>query len=330
MRYVIVLATALLIVDTASAHHSAIAFDQEQVVVVEGVVTRFDWTNPHVYLFVKDADSVEWRIETDSTPILTRSSWMHDSFAPGDIVTIRANPHRVSEKVRGLLLSVERPDGASLTSLGRSSGDDEAVSTTSAPSLEGVWRGDAASTRAFIAAFSDHPLTEKGETAKAEYDETMNPGAACVPWTSPMLVASRFYLRELEVQDAAIVFRSEFYSAERTIHTDGREHPEGGERTNQGHSIGWWEGDTLVVDTRLFADHRSPITSTGVPSGALKHLIERYTLSDNGTQILIDIYLEDPEYLAEPFSGDLAWHYSPHLELLRFDCDPEVARRFAQ
>ncbi len=325
-----VLATALLIVDTASAHHSAIAFDQEQVVVVEGVVTRFDWGNPHVYLYVKDAASVEWRIEADATPILTRSGWTRDSFAPGDIVTIRANPHRVSENSRALLLSVERPDGASLTFPGLSSADDEPDSTTSAPSLEGVWRGDAASTRAFIAAFSDHPLTEKGETAKAEYDETMNPGAACVPWTSPMLVASRFYLRELEVQEDAILFRSEFYSAERTIHTDGREHPERDQRTNQGHSIGQWEGDTLVVDTRLFADHRSPIASTGVPSGALKHLIERYTLSDNGTQVLIDIYLEDPEYLAEPFSGELAWHYSPHLEMLRFDCDPEIAMRFAQ
>jgi len=321
---------AFFVIDLASAHHSAIGFDQEQVVVVEGAVTRFEWTNPHVYLYVEDASGLEWLIETDSTPILTRSGWTPDLFAPGEIVTIRAHPDRISERAHMLLLSVEDQYGTIRSSLGRSRDNSALGSTASATSLDGIWRADPTTTRAMHAKFRNHPLTERGGAAKAAYEEWMNPGAECVPWSSPMNVSSRFYLRELELADDAILFRSEFYSAERTFYMDGRGHPADGQRTNQGHSIGRWEGDMLVVDTRLFADHRSPMGSSGVPSGAQRHLIERFTLSEDGTRVFVDVVLEDPAYLAEPFTTQIVWVYSPHLEMLRFDCDPEVARRFAQ
>jgi hypothetical protein len=77
-----------------------------------------------------------------------------------------------------------------------------------------------------------------------------------------------------------------------------------GERTLQGHSIGWWEGETLVVDTVDFAVHRSPYGSgTGIPLGTEKHVVERYRLSDDGTHAFVDIVLEDSEYLAEPVTA---------------------------
>jgi hypothetical protein len=108
-------------------------------------------------------------------------------------------------------------------------------------------------------------------------------------------------------------------------------HPGDGERTLQGHSIGWWEGETLVVDTVDFADHRSPYGSgTGIPSGAEKHVVERYRLSDDGTHALVDIVLEDPEYLAEPVTAQFVWRYSPHFEMLQLGCDREIAMRSTQ
>ena len=82
---------------------------------------------------------------------------------------------------------------------------------------------------------------------------------------------------------------------------DGRGHPETDERTSwEGHSIGRWEGETLVVDTTQFRDHPEG-NGRGVPSGALKHMIERYSLSEDGRRVVIDVFLEDPEFLAEPF-----------------------------
>jgi hypothetical protein len=108
---------------------------------------------------------------------------------------------------------------------------------------------------------------------------------------------------------------------------DGRAHPEGGRRTNQGHAIGSWDGDVLVVDTTLFEDHRSGNTR-GLQSGPQKHVIERYQLNDDGTRILIELVLEDPEFLAEPFTINMEWDYAPSLELIRFGCETEQARRF--
>ena len=101
---------------------------------------------------------------------------------------------------------------------------------------------------------------------------------------------------------------------------DGREHPENVERTLQGHSIGWWEGDTLVVDTRLLADHRAGNGFSGVPSGSQKHVVERFSLSEDGTHAIVDVIIEDPEYLAEPFTGQTTMVYSPQLQLYTYDC----------
>ena len=78
------------------------------------------------------------------------------------------------------------------------------------------------------------------------------------------------------MQDDIIYIRSEYFDEERTVYMDGRSHPDSSQRFDRGHSIGRWEGDTLVVDTANFADHRSPY-QIGVPSGAQKHVVERYT-----------------------------------------------------
>ena len=80
---------------------------------------------------------------------------------------------------------------------------------------------------------------------------------------------------------------------------DGRGHPDGTERSNQGHSIGRWDGDVLVVDTTNFAFNRAPVfgrpaRAEGVPSGLDKHVVERFRLSEDHTHIVIDFAMEDP------------------------------------
>ena len=110
---------------------------------------------------------------------------------------------------------------------------------------------------------------------------------------------------------------------------DGRGHPENGERTNQGHSIGFWEGEVLVVDTTLFTDYRSG-NLDGIPSGAGKHVVERYSLSPDRTQLILEYFAEDPEYLATPISGVFSRNYAPDRELLPFVCDLENASFFLE
>ncbi|VUX56294.1 exported protein of unknown function [uncultured Woeseiaceae bacterium] len=320
-----------LVATVASAHHSDAAFDHNRVVAFDGKVVRFQWRNPHVYIVIKDSIDVEWLVETGATPIMRRSGWNRDSFAIGDIVSVRLNPDRNQGKKHGLLLSIMGPDGVAMSSRQENFESDLPTTGASTTSLAGIWAGELAPRKAFLTSLRDHPLTPKGELAAAQYDNSMHSTVDCIAPPTPWIVAiADIHLGEIEFREDIIYIRSEFNDAERTVYTDGRGHPDNGERTDQGHSIGFWDGSTLVVDTKHFADNRSPFPFLGIPSGAQKHVVERYTLAEDGTRLLIDIFLEDPEYLAKPITTKLAWNYAPHLELLEFDCDPEVARRFLE
>ena len=132
---------------------------------------------------------------------------------------------------------------------------------------------------------------------------------------------------EINEEEELVVIRSEFWDEERTVYMDGRTHPEDSARFPSGHSIGWWDEAALVVDTANFANHRSPY-QMGVPSGNQKHVVERYRLNGEGTRMIVEFTLEDPEYIAEPLTHSRELIYSPQVELSSYDCDPEAARRF--
>ncbi len=329
MRFIYagIIAVTFVGASPAPGHHSDAGFDTDAVVAFRGTVTEFSWRNPHVYINVETTDEsgerVEWEVETGATPIMARSGWTRESLTPGEAITVRGHPERDSRRSYALLLSIEKNDGTVLTQR-----PIDAQPIASTIDLSGVWKGYAPSLRPFYQRLGGLALTVKGAAAKAEYDfYSDSPAALCVGPNSPAILATGLYLSDIEVNETTVSIRSEFFDADRTVFMDGRGHPENGERTSQGHSIGWWEDAVLVVDTVGFANHRTG-NGNGVPSGAQKHVIERYKLSEDGTRLLIDIFLEDPEYLAEPFTGALEWTYTPDLEMFRYDCDPEVSRRF--
>jgi proline racemase len=79
---------------SATAHHSfAVFFDSEDgVVSVRGIVTQFNFTNPHgvIRLNVKDKNGavVEWKAETNSPSILERRGWKKDSLKVGEEIVV--------------------------------------------------------------------------------------------------------------------------------------------------------------------------------------------------------------------------------------------------
>jgi len=78
-----------------AAHHSfAAEFDDKQPVKLDGTVTKFDFMNPHswIYLDVKGPDGavVRWSVETGSTNALFRRGWRKESLRAGDHITIDA------------------------------------------------------------------------------------------------------------------------------------------------------------------------------------------------------------------------------------------------
>src|ERR1700676_1948162 len=105
MRYLVaaLIATLLLAAVPMLAHHSFSAeFDGSKAVTLEGVVTRLDWANPHVYFFidVKDGNGgiANWGCETSGPNQLIRQGWRRDSMKVGDKVTVRGYLARDASK----------------------------------------------------------------------------------------------------------------------------------------------------------------------------------------------------------------------------------------
>ncbi len=319
----------------ALSHHSNASTDSDSLVALEGTVTRYVWQNPHVYFTVavvgESGEEAEWTVQTDSTNIRARRGWTAESLASGDRVSVQAHPARDGRRY-ALLVSIEKAGGVALPMA-----YDTPQIDASATSLEGIWMTDRSTLASYpggLAGFFTAELrpTERGAAAQAAYDERsdQNPATRCIGMPTPFTIyTSHLYPIQIEFHDdeEIITIRSEFFDEVRTVYMDGREHPVGGTRTLSGHSIGRWENGMLVVDTTHFADHRAPYQN-GVPSGALKHVIERYRLSDDGTRIAVEFTLEDPEYLAEPLVHRRDLIYSPEVRIDPYDCDPQTTTRF--
>jgi len=304
---------------TAHAHHSDAVYDHEALVVLEAEVVRFDFHNPHVTIFVQvegdGGDSIEWEIETGSTPIMLRSGWTPELLSPGDAIVVRAHPER-SGRLLAILNMLETDDGRLWTQIER-----DADTTVGATSLAGIWKGIASTDLRLQV--PQAALTAAGQAARERYDAVSDsPTARCVPNPPPFHASSQLYLTGIEILNDRVMLRSEFFDVERTVYTDGRGRSDNLAPTNQGHSIGWWEDDVLVVDTVGLAEHRNG-NGGGIPSSTERHVIERYYLSEDGTRAVVDVYVEDPVYLAEPFTGRTEMTYVPQLELYRYDCIAE-------
>jgi len=314
---------------SGSAHHSEIAFDSESIVAFQGVVTAFSWRNPHVYVRVETVDTgdpVEWEIQAGPTPVMARSGWTSDSFSIGDRITVRGHPERDPDRKYAFLQSIEKEDGSIFE---QNMGEPQPLAV--AQSLSGRWRATPESIDLAVEVFQQVPMTERGAAIQAAYniysDSSLQDCQAMPAPVAPAFNAG-LYVAEIEFGEDVAFLRTEYYDTERKVFMDGRDHPEDGERTNHGHSIGHWEGNVLVVDTTLFSDHPSPYQS-GLPSGAQKHVVERYSLNNDGTTLAIEIFLEDPEYLAEPYTASIDWKFTPDLEMFAYNCDPEVSRQFS-
>jgi len=90
----LLMASALAGALPAFAHHSFPAqYDAEKPVTLTGKVTRVEWTNPHIFIYIDVTDEdtgavVNWALEMGGPNSLLRLGWKRDSLQPDDLVTV--------------------------------------------------------------------------------------------------------------------------------------------------------------------------------------------------------------------------------------------------
>jgi hypothetical protein len=104
----------------------------------------------------------------------------------------------------------------------------------------------------------------------------------------------------------------------RTVYMDGRSHPTDWQPTNYGHSIGWWDGDVLVIDTVGFNEDFW-FGRRGLPHTSALHTIERFNrVSDR--EIEYEIEIHDPTVYTAPFTGGFSLRFNEGTELFEYIC----------
>jgi hypothetical protein len=118
----IAVAVALSVVPVAPplfAHHSTAMYNMANPVTVTGTVERFEWTNPHAFIYLEVTDEkgkkVEWAIEMMSLNHLKSYGWMHSTVKPGDTISCTGGAAKSGDPAM-LASLIKLPDGRMIKS----------------------------------------------------------------------------------------------------------------------------------------------------------------------------------------------------------------------
>ena len=193
------------------------------------------------------------------------------------------------------------------------------------PDLSGYWelRYDSFN----VPQASVTPGTLAGEAAKVRHD--IEAVRWCDPIGVPAIMGDRAPI-DLRQSASVIGIVAKPQSSERYIYIDGRKHPEKDELepTTNGHSIGRWEGEVLVVDTIGFNDRGM----TRLPGGGVRtsnsHLTEHYRLMGNGQRLDVTFTWEDANVFTKPHTYEIRYYRIPEIGDPRiFQCNAKDAER---
>ena len=165
-------------------------------------------------------------------------------------------------------------------------------------------------------------MTPSAKALFSTRKEEQNPHYACMPMAIPRTTPYPFRLVQLPTHKATTHI---FFLHEGNIHSyrqifmDGRKHPAEPEPTWWGHSIGHYEGNTLVIDTVGFND-RGWWDNKGYPHTEQLHTIERWTRVDEG-HMTVEVTIEDPGAYTKPFTVKFNARLSnPGDEIIEYIC----------
>jgi len=157
------------------------------------------------------------------------------------------------------------------------------------------------------------------------FDPADDPGfLRCEPWG---LARQMFAPHQLEIRQRGsdrLELRYGEWDGRRTIYLDVRRRPATQAPMAMGHSVGRWEGETLVAETSAVAANiimLPDLSAMGEHSDQLR-VVERYTRSKTGDTLLLTATLTDPRSFREPLVLKKIWRWAPEQQITPYeDCE---------
>jgi hypothetical protein len=143
----------------------------------------------------------------------------------------------------------------------------------------------------------------------------LHPSGLCLP--ADIILNSAFIYRIVQTSDLIVLLWDGNLPGHDQIFLDGRAHPANWFPNWMGHSVGHWEGETLVVDTVGFNDK----SWLGIaPHTEQLHIVQRYSRPDLG-HMYKDVTIEDPGAFTAPWKFRVNWELAPGEEVYELVCD---------
>jgi hypothetical protein len=159
--------------------------------------------------------------------------------------------------------------------------------------------------------FAGLRLTERAldEVRSYDYSAELKRENTCVAPSAAFYMQAPFPMEIYQGRDL-IVFKMEYFDMYRVVFLDGREHPNASApHSKSGHSVGRWDGDTLIVDTTHLA--AATFMNNGFNHSDSLHMIERFRVSPDGSTLWLTQLYEDPATFAGLAARYMAWTKRP-------------------
>jgi hypothetical protein len=194
------------------------------------------------------------------------------------------------------------------------------VATAQEPALAGIWLPDATRSQRFPA---QPPFTDEGRRIvtdwRASHDPVEDdPGKFCqAPGMPSLALGGADYPVEIVATARQVTILMELHQQIRRVFLDQAAHPARPFPQRNGHSIGRWDGDTLVVDTVAI----KAVTFGSVPHSDQVHVVERIRAIDDGAALLNEVTITDPVMYAEPVVVEQYYRAAPpNTRMLEYEC----------
>jgi hypothetical protein len=192
------------------------------------------------------------------------------------------------------------------------------------PDLSGVWIGSGpiGDIRSGLLPGEEVELLPAADALMKSRMAADDPEALCLPTGVPRIAPYPWRIVQTPAFGKAthlfFLFEGNIHSY-RQVFMDGREHPDDIEATWYGHSVGHWEGDTLVIETVGFND-LFWFDFVGHPHTTQLRTLERYTRTSLG-ELEVVTTVEDPGAYAKPFTVRYMHTLRPGWELMEYICN---------